>query len=259
MPKKLIVANWKMNPETLAGALSIAKGSREAEKAAKNVSLVMCPPALFVGDLLREFAKGPKKGRASFGLQNLFWEKSGSYTGEVSPAMAKSLGLDYVILGHSERRALGETDELIEKKVAAALKSGITVVLCVGEKERDEHGEYLHVIEEQLKKTIPVLPKPKLGSLVIAYEPLWAIGAGARSAATPEEVFSITIFIRKVLTGILGKDAAMKMEILYGGSVDAANAVPMIVQGGVQGLLVGRVSLNAKAFGEILKTVGSIK
>lgn len=260
MAKKLIIANWKMNPDTLLQARAIAAASRDGLKNAKNAALVVCPPALFLGDLVREFKKkGAAKSKMAFGLQNIFWEKNGAFTGELSVSMARSAGAEYVILGHSERRAEGETDALIHKKVASALKGGLSVVLCVGETIRDEHGSYLEVIENQLKNTIPQLPRAKLDNLVVAYEPLWAIGATAKTSANPEEVFSTTIFIRKVLTSIVGKELALKMPIVYGGSVDAENCVSMMTEGGVQGLLVGRVSLNAKAFAEILKIAGSLK
>lgn len=259
MPKKLVIANWKMNPETLADARALVLASRAAAKGVKAVSLVVCPPLLYLADLVKEFGKGPKASRMVFGAQNSHSEKSGAYTGEVSPTMLRTAGVEYVILGHSERRAQGETDLAIQKKVAAALKAGLSVVLCMGESRRDDQGEYLHVIEGQVKDTIPQLPRKQLDKITIAYEPLWAIGANAPGAATPEEVFGTTIFIRKMLTEVVGKDLAMKMPILYGGSVDAENAGPMLAKGGVHGLLVGRQSLNPKDFANLLSAVGAIK
>lgn len=259
MAKKLIIANWKMNPETAADAVALAKMAHVAGKAAKGVSLVICPPAIFLADIAREFKKVPPASRPVLGGQNCFWEKAGAFTGEVSPSMLREVGARWVIVGHSERRALDETDEIVQKKATAALKGGLSVLLCVGEGSRDEHGEYLHVLEAQIRKAIPELPRKALEKVVIAYEPIWAIGARALGAATPEEVFSTTIFIRKILTEVVGKDLAMKMPILYGGSVDTENAAPMVAHGGVQGLLVGRESLHPKTFPVLLDLVGKVK
>ncbi len=259
MAKKLIIANWKMNPETVGDAVALAKMARAAERAVRGVALVVCPPAIFLSDIAREFKKNPPASRLTLGAQNCSWEKSGPFTGETSPSMLRAKNARWVILGHSERRALGESDALIQKKATSALKAGLSVVLCVGEETRDEHGEYLPVLEAQLKKTLPDLPRKFLDRVVIAYEPLWAISTHATGAATPEEVFSMAIFIRKVLTEAVGKDFAMKVPILYGGSADALNAAPMITHGGVQGLLVGRESLNPKSFPALLDAVAKAK
>lgn len=259
MPKKLIIANWKMNPESQTEARAIAVAARDASKKVKGVTVVACPPVVYLPELSRELGKGPAAQRLILGAQNCYFEKSGPHTGEVSPTMLKTVGASYVILGHSERRKEGETDALIQKKVIAALKAGLTVVICIGESSRDEHGEYLQVIESQIKSAIPFLPRKQLDNIVLAYEPLWAIGAGAAGAATPEDVFSTTIFIRKVLTEITSKDLALTMPIVYGGSVDALNAAPMIAGGGVQGLLVGRESLHPKGFAALLVAVAAVK
>jgi len=220
MYDKIIIANWKMNPQTTEEAIQLAKES-DIE------GLVICPPFPF----LEEVKKTIKK--AKLGAQDLFWEPQGAYTGEVSAKELKNLGVEYVIIGHSERRQnLGETDEIVAKKIKAAVEEGLTPILCVGETraERDA-GKTKEVVERELKVGLSLvgqMSKVKGQRLVIAYEPLWAIGENASAADTPADFCHQAIYLRKVLAGLFGSEAARATPILYGGSVDARNAAPFL-------------------------------
>ncbi len=220
----------------------------------RNVQTVICPPFVYVSDL-QKLVTGH---RVVVGAQNTWIENEGAYTGEVSPAMLNSLKVAYVILGHSERRTLGETDELVNKKVLAALKTGLAVVLCVGERERDADGKYLNHISEQIKIALKGIQKKDLVKIVVAYEPIWAIGKHALRAASPDDALEVSILIKRTLADLYGKDAG-SVPILYGGSVDAKNAWEFLLKSHIDGLLVGRASLDPKVFGEILKSANQIK
>ena len=248
MSKKIIIGNWKLNPTTGREAKELlAKVRRQAVKT-KNVVTVVCPPTIWIG------AVAPFKSTKNFvlGGQDCFSEVEGAFTGQTSSAMLRDSGVQYVILGHSERRAAGDGDELINQKIRTALKSGLTVVLCVGETVRDDHGVYLETIKEQLLVGLAKLPKPAFGRIVIAYEPVWAIGDKATGADTPEAFVAQKIYIRKILSHLAGSKEAMKVPVIYGGSVGAKNANDFLTTGQADGLLVGRSSLRADLFNEII-------
>jgi triosephosphate isomerase len=209
--------------------------------------VVLAPPFPYLEAVART-----RSGKTSYllGAQDVHWEKLGAYTGEVSLPMLKSFGVEYVVVGHSERRAEGETDEVINKKVLAVIKEELVAVLCVGERERDHAGHYLGLIENQIRSACAGLSKSKLNKLVIAYEPVWAIGTG--DTATPENVHEMKIFIEKVLTDLYGRTFAGKVRIIYGGSVGAKNTALLMSEGMVDGFLVGGASLRASEFCEIV-------
>ncbi len=240
-----------MNPENAEKAKQIFKEIKNSAKDLKNIKTVICPPFVYLSDLEKI-----NDGGVCLGAQDVFWEKSGSFTGEISPGMLK--GESYVILGHSERRELGETDEVISKKIISAIKAGLLPILCVGEKTRDDHGEYLHFLRAQIINSLGKLQKKYLAKLVIAYEPVWAIGKKDTEAMKTGELHEMTIFIKKVLVEIYGQSAGVSVPVLYGGSVTHNNAKELISLGEVQGLLIGRESLNPKKFGELLKEADSI-
>jgi len=250
--KRLIVANWKMNPETVGEAKEIFRKTKASFKNLKNIKVVICPPFVYLSDL--EKLLGSNQKQFCLGAQDMFWEKGGSFTGEISAGMLKKES--YVILGHSERRDLGETDEMISKKVNSALKAGLQTILCIGEKERDDHGEYLHFLRGQLTHSIGKLSKSLLDNLIIAYEPVWAIGKA--EAMKANDIYETSIFIKKILVEIFGQKTDINVPILYGGSVSDKNAREIITLGEVQGLLVGRQSLDPEKFGELLKIVDSL-
>lgn len=251
--KSLVVANWKMNPETIEKAKEIFRGTKAIVKDLKNTKVVICPPFVYLSDLEKI-----NDSKILIGAQDMFWENAGSFTGEISPIMLKKEGEGYVILGHSERRELGETEEMIAKKIASAIKAGLIPILCIGEKERDIHGEYLHFLRKQIINSLGKLPKRFLAKLIVAYEPIWAIGKSEEEAMKPADLHEMTIFIKKILVELYGQAVGMTVPILYGGSVNHNNAKDILVHGQVQGLLVGRESLNPKKFGDLLKEVDSI-
>lgn len=248
MAKKLIVANWKMNPGTLAEAKKIFSGIKQKAAKLRNTETVVCPPFVY----LHEFAAMAKGRRCALGAQDVFWERDGGFTGEISASMLSDASVQYVIVGHSERRALGDTDDKVNKKAHRAMKDGFKIIICVGEKERDAHARYFLFLEQQLKQSLAKVTRAMLKKVIIAYEPLWAIGKDAVRPATPHEFFEILIFIRKILSDMFGKKEAFAVPILYGGSVDHRNAKEFLNVDGSAGLLVGRASLEPKLFGEIL-------
>lgn len=245
MAKKLIIGNWKMNPQSVAEARKIVTAIAAKVEQFKKVSVVIAPPALYLESL-------SKLKKITLAAQNLFWEESGAYTGEHSGAMLAKSGAKYVIVGHSERRAMGETSNMANKKIKAALKAGLKPILCIGESSRDEKGEYHTVIKTELTASLAGLKKANLKNCIIAYEPIWAIGKNATREATPAESLEMSIFIKKVLSDIFGADAAKSVQLLYGGSVNTKNAEAFLADGGVDGVLVGRESLNPLKFIQII-------
>ncbi len=246
--KKLIVGNWKMNPQTGAVAGKIFDGIKKGIVTFKNTDVAMCPPVIFIPELSKKLSAA-----TILGVQNVSASKEGAFTGEISIGMLAQFKVKYVILGHSERREMGETDFMISKKVESALNAKLSVILCVGEKERDEECTYLEMLRLQIENSLLNIPKGLLSKLVIAYEPVWAIGEKATGRIDPAGLLEIVIFIRKVLSGIYDQETAHSLKILYGGSVDEKNSEGFMKEGGVAGLLVGRASLNPKKFIEIVK------
>lgn len=251
--RKLIIGNWKMNPASLAEARALfGKVKRAAEKL-ERIETVLCPPFPYLG----AFAHS---GTARFflGAQDVFWENSRRATGEVPPEMLADLGVSHVIVGHSERRALGETNEVVAKKTLAALKEGLRAIACVGEKERDSDGRFYAALKNQLAQSLSCVPRRYFLDLAIAYEPLFAIGKSAREAMTPRDICEISIFIRKALTDMYGAETALLPPILYGGSVEAANASAILKEGRVDGLLIGHASLVPEEITTILKNADEL-
>lgn len=254
--KKLIVANWKLNPTSKNEAERLLRAVLKGGP--YNVDLVLAPPFVW----LEAVGKIVKRARGvSLGAQDLFWEDSGAYTGEISGKMLRGLGATYVIIGHSERKIhLGETDEMINKKVRAAFKAGLKPILCVGERERPEshrsgvfQGPIGEIIESQLKVALRDVPKARINDLTVAYEPVWAIGTGIPD--TPEDAMSAAIFIRRIVGKLFGSALGEKLRVIYGGSVNAKNAASFINEDGIDGALVGGASLDAAEFVKLLKSL----
>ncbi|QQG42623.1 MAG: triose-phosphate isomerase [Candidatus Giovannonibacteria bacterium] len=256
--KKIIIANWKMAPQTPREALHLANEVGRGVKSVRGVEIVLVPPFVFL-PILRHT---PYAVRNIFklGAQDVFYEREGAFTGEISPLQLKASGARIVVIGHSERRAMGETDEAVNKKTKAVLESGMRAVLCVGEKERKPGEVFPKIVREELLGGIRKIKKSLLANLIIAYEPVWAISGGGRGKAdTPKNVYEMAILIRRELYRALGKRAASKIPVLYGGSVDEKNAADFVAKGAVDGLLVGGASLNAKKFVSLVKAVDKIK
>jgi len=251
--KKLIVANWKMNPGSSAEARVLFRKVKLAGGKLEKVETVICPPFPFLGLF-------PNSGttRVSLGAQDVFWANAGRATGEVSPEMLKDLGVSYVIIGHSERRAFGETDEVVSKKVKAVLIEGLTPIVCVGEKERDPDSRYFDILKTQIVASFTGIVRAQFQGICIAYEPLWAIGKSAKEAMDPRGIREMAIFIQKVLADSFGEETAQLPRILYGGSAEESNTAPILAEGGVSGLLVGHASLDAERFTKMLKTANTL-
>ncbi len=246
---KIIIGNWKMNPESLEEARVIFNNNLQMIKGVRNVDVVICPPFPFLS-----IANNSKIKNISLGAQNVFEKPNGAYTGKVSLKMLLSMGVKYIILGHSESRLLGETNKVINKKILSTLKAKITPILCVGESSRDDNGFYLAFIKHQLIECLSSVPKTQIKNIIIAYEPIWAIGAKSSHRATKEEFVEIQIFIKKVISDIYSLKIASITKIIYGGSVHPLNAKGFI-EAGADGLLIGRDSLIPKKFGNIIKLI----
>lgn len=244
--KKILIANWKMNPQGFKEAKNIFNEIKKQALKLKKVEIVVCPPFIYIPIL--------SGGKINIGAQDIFYENKGAFTGEISAKMLKDANVKYVIIGHSERRALGESDELLNKKLKAALGAGLKTIFCVGEPERDIEGNYLQFVKNQIEVGLKDIPRKNLKNLLIAYEPVWAISSqpGAR-ADTSESAFRMGIYIRKTLLPIMGNVLARNISVLYGGSVNVQNAQDFFANSGMDGALVGGQSLIAKNFNQILK------
>lgn len=247
--KFLIVANWKANPDTVKEAKTLFAGIKRAAVKAKYVETVVCPSYMHLPIIK------PMAGSIILGSQDFFYEPNGSYTGNVGYESLLDQKIKYAIIGHSERRAAGETDELVGRKVVAAVSNGVRPIICVGENDRDVHLEYLNLIKQQLISAFAGVPKAKVPSVIVAYEPVWAIGKYAARDPRSEEIKEVVIFIKRVIGDLYKTKSVPPIRILYGGSVDAKNARYFREGSGVNGFLVGRASLDAKAFGLILEAV----
>jgi len=244
MRKKIVAGNWKMNT-TVAEGVELAKGILDkANDLPKNVSLIVAPPFTHLA-VIAQMLKGSP---IAVSAQNCADQPKGAFTGEVSAAMLKSVGCAYTILGHSERREYyGETSETLVKKIALAMENGLKVIYCVGEKldERNE-GRHFDVVAAQLSEVIFGLEPQQMKHVVIAYEPVWAIGTGV--TATSEQAQEIHSFIRKTLAAHFGEDVADETPILYGGSCKPSNAKELFACPDIDGGLIGGASLKADDF-----------
>jgi triosephosphate isomerase len=254
MPRtKIVAGNWKMNLDRAkAKELAAAVAARRGEAAA--VELVLCPPALYVETVGSALAGA--KSNVGLGAQNMHDKASGAFTGEVAPPMLVDLGCRYVILGHSERRTLfGETDAAVNVKTKAALAAGLVPIVCVGETlEEREAGKTAAVVTGQVQGSLAGLSAADLEKVVVAYEPVWAIGTG--KVATPEQAQEVHALIRRLLAGLSSPEVAARVRIQYGGSVKPDNAADLARQPDIDGALVGGASLKADDFLGIAKAFG---
>ena len=244
----LIAGNWKMH-KTNAEAVDSAKRLVELVADTKDVDIMIAP----VFTALDPVSKVVKDSRVGLGAQNLFWEKEGAYTGEISADMLVSAGCRYVIIGHSERRQyFGETDETVNKRITAALAANLIPVFCIGETESErESGKTFSVLDKQVKNGLRKKVVEELGSLVIAYEPVWAIGTG--KTATSDQAQEAHKYIRSLISDSFGTALADTVRILYGGSVKPANVSELMGMADIDGALVGGASLEAESFSQIVK------
>ena len=244
----LVVGNWKLNPLSLLEAKDLFNAIKKQVLKTPEITAVVTPPFLFIPELSRFV----KEEGLKLGAQDVFWEEVGAFTGEISASQLVNFNVKYVIIGHSERRALGESNEQVNKKTKAALKKKMIPIVCIGEKYRDEQGVFFREIEEQIKGLTAGLEKKDLAKIIIAYEPIWAIGTG--KTATAEDIKEMQIFIFSTLTKLFDRKVAEKIPLLYGGSVKSSISRDLHENGGMNGFLVGGASLKAEEFVNIIKT-----
>lgn len=254
MLKKLIIGNWKMNPQSQKEAEILFKGISDSIKHTKSVEVAICAPFPYL-----HIPKKLKIKKIVLGAQDISTELKGAYTGQVSASMLRDMGAQYVIVGHSERRTLGETNEMVNKKILMALKSKLTPVLCVGESTRTHDGAYLSFVKEQLMSCIEGIQKTQIKNIVIAYEPIWALSSTEnRHDATAHDFEEMKIYIRKILTDMFGRASASSVRIVYGGSANKDDALSFL-NAGADGLLVGKASLDLRNFSSIIQIASTIK
>jgi len=244
MRSLLIAGNWKMNPAARSEALALAGLVKSGVGQATLVHVVLCPPALFLGEVDRVLDGSP----VGLGAQNMHWEPGGAYTGEISAAMLVDAGCTHVILGHSERRhGMGETDAQVNRKLHAALAARLIPIVCVGEtKEERQRDETERVLLTQLAGSLAALSPDQMAGTVLAYEPVWAIGTGL--TATPDQAQAAHLLIRGRLAQQFGAATAARVVVQYGGSVKPDNAADLLACPDIDGALVGGASLNAGDF-----------
>lgn len=248
MSKPIIVANWKNNPNSLAEAKLLLKELGKNRLLYKKVSFFVASPLTYFEQVLEKasgFAKLASQDFPSLG--------KGTFTGAVTADILRSFGVRLSIIGHSERRALGESDQDVSKKAKLALKAGIAPLVCVGEKVHDHDGEHFEVLRQQIEASLAGLSKADVSKLVLAYEPVWAIGKSAKDAVKPAELAETAIYIRKVLADLYGQKASLGVPILYGGSVEPSNAESLWRETGVSGFLIGRASRRASDLKKIVE------
>jgi len=248
MRRPIIAGNWKMNNNS-AESVELVSRLKEMISGAKEVEVVVAPPYT----VLSAVATAIKGSTIALSSQNIFWEEKGAFTGEISPAMLKDVGCQYAIIGHSERRQyFGETNETVNKRLKAALGASLTPIVCIGETlEEREADKTLTVIEQQLKEGLAGISSGEMERVVIAYEPVWAIGTG--KTATPEQAQEVHQFIRGILAQVFGEGVAEGIRILYGGSVKPDNVDQLMSQKDIDGALVGGASLKADSFARIIQ------
>ncbi len=247
MRRKVIAGNWKMN-KTTSEAIELANGLKRELYKIEDVEIIVCPPFT----ALDEVSEVVYESNLSLGAQNMHWEESGAFTGEVSAPMLKNLGCYFVILGHSERRQFFfETNETVNKKIKTALKCGLTPIVCVGENLRErESNRTFDVVSDHVNNSLLGLSTEDIQKIIIAYEPVWAIGTG--KTATPQQAQEVHQFIREILKKTYGPEISEEIIILYGGSVKPGNTKELVSQKDIDGALVGGASLEVKSFSEIV-------
>lgn len=249
MRKPVIAGNWKMNmlPDK---AVELVEALWELISEQDSVEAVVCPPFVDIPAVSGAIQKGGMS--IGLGAQNMYWAQSGAFTGEVSPTMLLDFGVTHVIIGHSERRQLfGETDQGVNRKVESALEHGLVPIMCVGEtlKQR-ESGETEGTVTDQVKRGLFEVDASRLPGIIIAYEPVWAIGTGM--AATPDDAEEVVKLVRETISRGLGESAADSVRIQYGGSVNAGNISELMAKDDIDGALVGGASLDAEEFSRIV-------
>jgi len=246
--RPIIAGNWKLN-KNIKESIELVTLLKRKLNDVQNVEIVVCPVYTALSDVYEVLMESSIK----LGAQDLFWEEKGAFTGEVSASLIKDTGASFVVVGHSERRQFfNETDETVNKKTKAALKVGLTPIVCVGEMLQErEANKTFQVIERQLKGSLVNFSHDEIDKVVVAYEPVWAIGTG--KVATPQQAQEVHAFIRKEISKVFGEEAARGLRILYGGSVKPDNISNLMNEPDIDGALVGGASLEVDSFSDIVK------
>ncbi len=245
--KRLVIGNWKQYIESADAALEYARALKKKTRGLSGVDVAVAPPTPFVAGVAKILESSPVR----VGAQGVSAHDGGAHTGETSASMLKSVGASFSIIGHSERRAAGDTNELVHQQFVAAAHAGLMPVLCVGEVEQSADGSHFNYIAEQVRSALTGA-QSLAGKLVVAYEPVWAIGKSADKAPQPAQVREMAIFVRKTLAEVLTRTAALKVPVLYGGAVEPENAPALIAEGDVAGFLIGHASVELDQFVSIL-------
>lgn len=248
MAKPILVANWKNHPSSLKEAKTLLAKISKSSRLYKKLHFFVAPPTTYF-----ETVSSRPKSLLNLASQNVFVDLKGSHTGEIGLDILKSFGVRAVIVGHSERRALGETSKDVSLKVKTVLKSGITPIVCIGELTKDLDGGHFEFLRDEIRESLDGIKRSDVSKLVLAYEPVWAIGKSATDSISQDDLVQTVIFIKKVLTDLFGRILAEKVPILYGGSTEPANAETLFSNTGIRGFLVGHASLDA----EDLKKIAS--
>jgi triosephosphate isomerase len=243
----LIVANWKAYVEDFEKAKELFALSKKLA-VTSTCTIVIAPPAPFLSALAVK-----NESDVAFASQDVSTSTGGAATGEVTALMAAAVGASYAIIGHSERRALGDTNITVAEKLGRALSHNLTPILCIGEREHDSEGRYLTFIREEITTALTPLTPKERSKVIVAYEPLWAIGKTAAEAITPDKLVEMTLYIRKVIGELLPGNNSSRSLVLYGGSVEPGNIRSLTVAGSVDGFLIGHASTKLESFGLLVK------
>lgn len=246
----LIVANWKAYVEDLARAKKLFAISKRFAGTA-DLSIVLAPPAPFLGALATK-----NKSAVAFAAQDVSGTTGGAVTGEITAQTYAATGALYAIVGHSELRVSGDTDAIVALKLSHAIAHGLTPILCIGERERDGEGRYLAVVREELTAAVESLASKERTKVIVAYEPIWAIGKTASAAIGPNDLVEMVLYIRKVLAELLPGKGSARSLVLYGGSVEPENARTLAANSGIDGYLVGHASVDPRIFSSLVKQLG---
>jgi triosephosphate isomerase len=247
----LLVSNWKAYVSDVAKAKALVSAAKRYVGKGET-ELVIVPPAPYLGLFV---TKNRAKNTLSFGAQDLSLSTGGAATGEITATLLSELGVNYVIVGHSERRAAGETDETILVKMQHALANGLTPILCIGERERDDEAAYLPFLRRQIAVIFEALSPKERMQVIIAYEPIWAIGKGAAESIQTQDLHEMALYIRKVLSDYMAGTTAQNIRILYGGSVEPSNVRDLAAGSDIQGFLVGHASAEVASFTGLVKAL----
>ncbi len=248
--QKIIIGNFKQNPDTLDRSIKLAGEYIKLQKKYKDTTMGIALPSVFLHEVNKKYGKN-----LNIYSQTVSEYLEGSHTGEISVNQINSIGIKKTLVGHSERRAMGDTNEIVQKQILNALNKKMQVILCVGEPNRENNNEYIKFVDTQIETALDFVKKIDYKNITVAYEPVWAIGSNAKRSANVNEIYEMTIAIRKKLIEIFGKTNGTQISILYGGSVNSKNAEEIMDVHHINGFLLGRASLDIKEVTKIIEII----